>query len=385
MREPISVIGAGPAGLTAAIVLARHGYRVRVYEKEPDVGHRLHGDFQGLENWSSEQDVVALLKDCGIETNFLCVPYSGGTVYAPALPPLQVQSSRPIFYLVQRGALRGTLDVGLKEQALSTGVEILFNNRPDRFSGHTIFATGPRGVHVLAVGITFLTAKENSAVALFDDHLAPKGYAYLLVHEGRGTLATVLFRDYAKGDECLERVTKFLEGIAGIDIRDPKRFCSFGNFFLSPTRKHHHVLYAGESAGFQDFLWGFGMRYAIRSGYLAAKSFIENTDYDALWKGELKQLLETALVNRYLFERIGHTGYRFLARKFARGNPCGFLRRQYGYSFAKQLLLPIARMRFKENIASPDLLHRNCLCEQCRGIGGDRVPVQGNRIKMPGQ
>ncbi|MFO0753773.1 MAG: hypothetical protein U0411_10680, partial [Thermodesulfovibrionales bacterium] len=142
---------------------------------------------------------------------------------------------------------------------------------------------------------------------------------------------------------------------------------------LSPTRKHHRILYVGESAGFQDFLWGFGMRYAIRSGYLAAKSFIENTDYDALWKEELEPMLETALVNRYLFERLGPAGYRFLARKFAQGNPCGFLRRQYNHSLSKQLLLPLARMRFKDNIAPPDLLHRNCLCESCRAVEGRGV------------
>ncbi|MFO0754457.1 MAG: NAD(P)-binding protein, partial [Thermodesulfovibrionales bacterium] len=217
MKGPVDVIGAGPAGLTAAIVLARHGYRVRVYEKEPEVGHRLHGDFQGLENWSSDQDVTELLRDCGIETNFLCVPYSAGTVCAPALSPLRIRSSRPIFYLVQRGALNGTLDMGLKAQALAAGVEIIFRSRPDRLSERVIAATGPRGVHVLAVGITFSTTQEDLATVLFNDDLAPKGYAYLLIHRGQGTLATVLFRDYGRGDECLGKVRDFLERAAGLE------------------------------------------------------------------------------------------------------------------------------------------------------------------------
>jgi phytoene dehydrogenase-like protein len=33
----INIIGAGPAGLTAAIILLRQGYQVTVYEKSPDV------------------------------------------------------------------------------------------------------------------------------------------------------------------------------------------------------------------------------------------------------------------------------------------------------------------------------------------------------------
>lgn len=47
------------------------------------------------------------------------------------------------------------------------------------------------------------------------------------------------------------------------------------------------------------------MRYAILSGYLAAKSLIEGSDYDMLWKRGLKPMLETSLINRYLFEKGG--------------------------------------------------------------------------------
>jgi NADPH-dependent 2,4-dienoyl-CoA reductase/sulfur reductase-like enzyme len=78
MNETINIIGAGPAGLAAAIVLRKHGFPVKVYEMSSDVGHRLNGDFQGLENWSSEKDITEILKDLGIETNFLCAPYYGG-------------------------------------------------------------------------------------------------------------------------------------------------------------------------------------------------------------------------------------------------------------------------------------------------------------------
>lgn len=110
MKEPINVIGAGPAGLTAALVLAKHGIKARVYEMSSDVGHRLNGDFQGLENWSSEKDITELLRDIGIKVNFLCAPYCAGTVYAPEMKPAEIKSERPIFYLVKRGTMPGALD-----------------------------------------------------------------------------------------------------------------------------------------------------------------------------------------------------------------------------------------------------------------------------------
>jgi phytoene dehydrogenase-like protein len=46
------VVGAGPAGLVAAITLARAGRPVRVLERRARVGGRFAGDFQGLAGWA---------------------------------------------------------------------------------------------------------------------------------------------------------------------------------------------------------------------------------------------------------------------------------------------------------------------------------------------
>ena len=84
----INIIGAGPAGLTAAIILLRQGYQVTVYEKSPDVGYRLSGDFQGLENWSSDTDITRMLNSIGIDINFLCEPYYSTVVHARGVEPI---------------------------------------------------------------------------------------------------------------------------------------------------------------------------------------------------------------------------------------------------------------------------------------------------------
>lgn len=366
MKETINIIGAGPAGLTAGIVLRRHGFPVRVYEMSPDVGHRLNGDFQGLENWSSEKDITDLLKEIGIETNFLCVPYHRGIIYAPEMKPAEMKSERPIFYLVKRGTMSGTLDMGLKEQALFLGVEILFNHRLDKFDGKAIVGTGPKGADAVAVGITFETKMRDQAFAVLDDNIAPKGYAYLLVNQGHGTMVTVLYRDYRKENVYFDRMMRFFKDTLNPDIQNERKFGCYGNFFIWATQVHHNKLYIGESGGFQDCLWGFGMRYAILSGYLAAKSLIEGSDYDMLWQRELKPMLETSLINRFLFERFGHSGYRYLARKFAKGNPCDFLRKHYNYSFFKHLLLPMAKKKYESKVKDTNCNHENCTCVWCK-------------------
>ncbi len=264
-EDAIDIVGAGPAGMSSAIVLAKNGYKARVYEMSSDVGHRLNGDFQGLENWSSEIDITELLKDIGIDTNFLCVPYYGGTVYAPEMRPAKIKSDRPIFYLVKRGAMPGTLDMGLKEQALSLGVEILFNHRLDAFEGRAIVGTGPKGADAIAAGITFDTSMEDKAVVVLDDNIAPKGYAYLLVNQGYGTMVTVLYREFRKEEEYLDRMMRFFRGAMDVDIKNEKRFGCYGNFFMEDTQVRNKKLYIGESAGFQDCLWGFGMRRTGRT------------------------------------------------------------------------------------------------------------------------
>ncbi len=366
MKETISIIGAGPAGLTASIVLRKHGFPVKVYEMSSDVGHRLNGDFQGLENWSSERDITDVLKDIGIEINFLCVPYYGGIAYSPGMKPVEIKSDRPIFYLVKRGTMPETFDTGLKEQALSSGAELLFNHRLDTFDGKAIVGTGPKGADAIAIGITFNTETGNKAVVVLDDNIAPKGYAYLLVNDGYGTMATVIYREYRKGDEFFENMIRFFKNNFDITIENEKKFGGYGNFFMRDTQINHKKLYVGESAGFQDCLWGFGMRYAILSGYLAAKSIIEGSDYDSLWRKELKPMLETSLINRYLFERFGHAGYRFLIKKCTVINPCDLLRKHYNYSFLKHLLLPFARKKYESRVKDLSCNHENCSCVWCR-------------------
>ncbi|HEY4228639.1 MAG TPA: NAD(P)-binding protein, partial [Thermoanaerobaculia bacterium] len=70
MTRGIEILGAGPAGLSAALTVARAGRTVTLYERAPDVGRRFHGDLQGLENWTTSGDVLDELAAMGIQPTF---------------------------------------------------------------------------------------------------------------------------------------------------------------------------------------------------------------------------------------------------------------------------------------------------------------------------
>lgn len=196
-KKTVDVIGAGPAGLVAALNLAKAGIGVTLHEAVPGVGHRFHGDFQGIENWTTQNDVRDFLKRINVDVNFRFQPYRGGIFVSPSLEAREIQTREPLFYLVERGSGKGCLDVGLLQQAEAAGVKVKFNTRTWNVDQRGVTAVGPRAADLIAKGAVFETNLDDQAYAIVDDRLTPKAYAYLLVNQGRATLATVIARDGA--------------------------------------------------------------------------------------------------------------------------------------------------------------------------------------------
>jgi flavin-dependent dehydrogenase len=327
----IKILGAGPAGLTAAINLAKCNYDVIVYEKNPDVGLRFHNDFQGIENWSTEEDVLQLFQSMSVNLDCFCNPFYAGILHGPT-QKAHIKSNIPIFYVVKRGQEQDTLDNSLKKQAINSGVTISFNT-PAAAQECDIIATGPKKADIFVTGIVFETNNEDAVIAILNDSVAPKGYAYLLISNKKATLATTVFRHMENSSKYLEHaVLKFRE-IIDIDIRNPKRFSGFGNFSILKTAINDGTICTGEAAGFQDFLFGFGIRYAITSGYLAAQSISEGVNYDALWKKQFGRKLRSSLINRKVYELFGAYAYDAFIRKIKNAaNPNQLLLTYYNRS-----------------------------------------------------
>jgi flavin-dependent dehydrogenase len=337
----VTIAGAGPAGLTAAINLANSGFRVVVHEQREDVGMRFHDDFQGLENWSRDDDVLDSLREMGVKPDFYCRPFHSGTIYGPT-SEARIKSPNPLFYLVRRGRNRDSLDDSLKQQALNAGVRIKFNSAVDHREAD-IVATGPRRPWAVAVGLLFETNLPDTAAVLLNNALAPKGYSYLLVADGRATLATTLFERFALGKECLARTLQRFQELLGLEVRNARTFGGYAEFNLPKSATRDGRRYTGEAAGFQDGLFGFGIRYAMTSGYLAARSIIESADYNQLWRTRFGHQLRTSVVNRFWYELFGHTGYDLLVRRSGGSdNPGRFWTRVYNMSFCRMMLYPVA-------------------------------------------
>lgn len=340
-QKTISIAGAGPAGLTAAINLARAGYDVVVHEQHSDVGMRFSEDFQAIENWSSDEDLLATLCRIGTKPDFYCRPIHKVSSFGPR-SSTQVSSVQPIAYLVQRGRTKDSLDASLKRQALESGVRLRFGSSLTETDAD-IIATGPRRAKTLAVGCIFETDLDECTALLLDDNLAPKGYAYALVAEGRGTLATVLYEKFNQGKACLEATMRRFKDLLGMQIMNARYFGGYGDFDLTRSVMVENRRYVGEAAGFQDYLFGFGIRYAMISGYLAAKSMIECHRYDKLCRDCLGSRLRTSLVNRYCYQFLGQRGYDMLVRTSGRSDdPKQFWTKIYTKPFLRMLAYPFA-------------------------------------------
>src|SRR5256712_732952 len=225
---PIHVLGAGPSGLAAALTANRAGRRVIVHERSSEVGHRFHDDFQGLENWTTDGDVIDELAALGIEPTFDHTPIRE-TVVFDAHRVHTYRSPQPFLYRVRRGAGEGTLDSSLKAQALARGIEIRFAEAGRPLPERGVVAQGPRGSDAIAVGYIFATHAADGAFGAMSDALAPKGYAYLLMTQGRGTVASCMFDDFHNRSTYLERTVAFFRENVGFDMQNPQRFGGVGS------------------------------------------------------------------------------------------------------------------------------------------------------------
>ncbi|HKO58070.1 MAG TPA: NAD(P)/FAD-dependent oxidoreductase [Thermoanaerobaculia bacterium] len=338
----IRIAGAGPSGLAAAISLARAGRAVEVHEAKADVGTRFIGDLQIIESASEREAVPDFLERIGIERNFYFRPADWATFYDHNGNARVIRSRAPYGWFIRRGAEEGTLDRGLLAQARVHGVRVVFNSRIQEAD---IIATGPASPDGLAREMTWKTDEPERVDVFFDHKISPGGYSYLFILDGIATFGCAIVADFKKIDEYFDHSMAAAQRLHRFVIPSETRTgYSYMNFHLKQAATRNGSRFVGEAAGFQDYLFGLGIRYALTSGALAARSILEERDFDELWQAELGPKQETSLVNRFLYESGGNVGLSMFVRQAS--NAKDFHRYLSGWHqrrWWKSLLSPFVR------------------------------------------
>ena len=364
-QKVIQISGAGPAGLAASIAITDRNALAAVYEKHDDVGHRFHGDFQGLENWTTHEDVLDEFATLGVKSNFDHKPIHEITVYGPDDIQKIVHSERPLLYLISRGPQAGSLDIGLKQQVLDRGISIHFSETINTLPQGGIVTQGPHRADVIAVGYLFETNMPDGLYMAVMDELAPKGYAYLVIWNGRGTISTCLFDDFHQERAYLQRTVDFFTEKTGLNMGNPRHFGGTGNFQIPKTARKGDILYAGESAGFQDPLFGFGIRSSILTGAIAGRALAEEKPeiYENFWKKRIRNLQQVGMANRWFYNRLGNSGYARLMLHFPENSD---IRLRMHHAYKDQLWKRLWYQLIKHQRPKLFCVTPGCECTWCR-------------------
>jgi flavin-dependent dehydrogenase len=344
----IDILGAGLSGLSAATILSREGYDVHVYEIRADSGARFDGDFQGIENWTSDTDFFDEMREWGFDPEeFKATPFNIIDLIHPDDVITQPSTDKPAFRVVERGTDSHCIDQGFKRMAQAAGATIHYETRkaPEECD---IIAAGPKESSAIAFGEIFHTDHPNHVSFQLNDKLAPGAYSYLIIIDGIGLICTCLWRQQKKSSRYLNETIAWYEEHYELNRRPIKRVGGKGDFSLPDRYIYEGRYYVGEAGGLQDFMWGFGMRYAITSGALAAHSIMERCDYEKEIRGRLVPLVRASAINRFLMNRVSNRGFKMVATHWVRdekrhGDGLHFMKWVYQPGIFRRALWPVVK------------------------------------------
>jgi flavin-dependent dehydrogenase len=331
MGEKI-VVGAGLAGLCAAINLRRQGHEVRVLERRDGVGgparDMVTGELTYVRADGTPMDTGKLADYTGIDISPACKPWHENRIYSfgrryDVVFPKNVPAS-----LVERGARKDSLDMFLYNIAVEEGVKFEFNYPVktskdfDELPPKTILATGLFENSFRALGIPYIPVEGLFAYGLMPDHNGPSFILYMDKYTWdyaffstiNGVAGALLFQ--RKRPLSGEAKAWFPEQLAkdeGIEFPEWHEL-DVGVFPMgslgNPRLFHDRFILAGTLAGVLDPVLLFGVHGAMASGKIAAmalsqpeRAYGEFRKINLLWK--------LSYINRLIIEWTHPYGLRF--------------------------------------------------------------------------
>ena len=228
----------------------------------------------------------------------------------------------------------------MAERCRQLGVKIRVG-RPLALDRADVIATGLRRVDGLAVEQMFRTEAADRVDVLLDEDLAPGGYAYLFISGGEATLGIAALGSFKDLGNRLQVARERFLALGEFDEQSARSAAHGMNFCLAGSALEDGRPCVGEAAGFQDFLFGLGLRMAIVSGQLSAVAIAEDRCFDGLWREALRARMETSIVDRWLYERGAVR--RWLMRRMESDDLQTLLNDLQQHHWSKKILLPWVR------------------------------------------
>lgn len=311
-RFDVCVVGAGPAGSSAAIFLARKGYTVALLEKRQFPREKLCGDFLNPANWE-------IFEKLGIQTTLLSLAHEKvgffriSTASATAKIPFPTQNGRHAFGI---GLRRSLFDNLLRQLAEKEGVTVKQQCKPiqlgrngsdwiltcrdsiaeekiharlligadgrNSWVAHHLGAAVPEVEKERFVGFQLHLRGRRVGAGEVQIYLFPGGYGGVVgLGGGMATLCFIIEEKLARENPAMEdhlkkhlyrnsRLEKTLEG--GEMIGESR---SVFPVYFSPRRCFGDgFLLAGDAARVTEPVTGEGVYFALKSGELAAEAAV---------------------------------------------------------------------------------------------------------------
>jgi len=305
----VAIIGAGPAGSSAAIQLATKGYSVALLDKEQFPREKLCGDFLNPVNWP-------LLRELKVERAVLARPHEKVSIFRftsfsgeEAEIPLPAGRDGTVVGL---GLRRFDLDHVLLERANSLGVTVLdgwkpkeLERQPDGWMlkadksllgarvligadgrnswvAHHLGLADPAAMQGRSVGFQFRLNCANRSTGKIEIHLFPGGYAGVVGLAGDTVTLGLAIEKHRLLDGRPEQ--SLLESILPQNpwLKEILRSGSVSEMrstypvYFPPRRTYGDgVLLVGDAARVNEPVTGEGIYFALKSGVFAAKTVDE--------------------------------------------------------------------------------------------------------------
>ncbi len=283
--------------------LAEAGQAVEVLDTARGVGSPAGPHTEGLRNYG-RVDALQELRVQGLEIRPFATAHS------------TIRRSRrhtnvlhgPAYYLILRGDTESCLDRQLYERARDAGAEFRFGVRADPGAVDIVASGRPQDhLSLYSVGYTFSRdgspMDQGTLYALLDSDIAPGGYFAMAPGPAANSLYTVAWTDLDPAS--LRRRVAAAEKLPWVRellgtsrrVGEIEGGAYFADDPIAEAVAPNGALRAGEAAGFQDAIAGYGVRYALLTGALAARSLLEGADYRAL----LRETFGTEFQEAYAF------------------------------------------------------------------------------------